>query len=66
MAKKKNREAKPVRWADITHVMRIMGMMKNRKKGECLRIHDLVMDQVRLGKVIKTARGRYAIAKPLA
>jgi hypothetical protein len=50
----------PVHWVDICRVMRIMGLMDDFSKGECLRIATLLEKQVKAGTAKKLSRGVYA------
>ena len=50
----------PVHWVDICRVMRIMGLMDDFSKGECLRIAALLEKQIKAGTAQKLSRGVYA------
>jgi len=50
---------RPVRWTDICRTMRIMGLMADYSKGECLRVHALLDKRVKDKHVRKLERGLY-------
>lgn len=50
----------PVHWVDICRVMRLMGLMNDFSKGECLRIAALLEKQIEAGTAKKLCRGVYA------
>ena len=52
--------AVPVHWVDICRVMRIMGLMDDLSKDECLRIGALLEKQIKAGTAKKLSRGVYA------
>ena len=53
------RSPKPMRWGDITRVMRLMGLMKDYSKAECLRVAKILDRRVKDGKVEKLSRCLY-------
>jgi hypothetical protein len=60
MARKANGQVEvPVHWVDICRVMRMMGLMEDFSKGECLRISALLKKQIEAGTAKKLSRGVY-------
>jgi hypothetical protein len=53
---------KPVRWADMCRSWRMLGLMKDFSKGECLRMARLLDKEVKAGRVTKVRRGLYCLA----
>jgi hypothetical protein len=49
----------PIHWADICRVMRMMGLMEDFSKGECLRISTLLKKRIEAGTAKKLSRGVY-------
>lgn len=49
----------PIHWADICRVMRMMGLMEDFSKGECLRISTLLKKRIEIGTAKKLSRGVY-------
>lgn len=49
----------PVHWVDICRVMRMMGLMEDFSKGECLRISALLKKRIEAGTAKKLSRGVY-------
>jgi hypothetical protein len=54
----------PVHWVDICRVMRIMGLMEDFSKGECLRISGLLKKSIEAGTAKKLSRGVYTAVYP--
>jgi hypothetical protein len=54
----------PVHWVDICRVLRMMGLMEDFSKGECLRISTLLKKQLEAGSARKLSRGIYTAAYP--
>ncbi len=54
----------PVHWVDICRVMRLMGLMDDFSKGECLRVSTLLKKQLEAGTAKKLSRGIYTAAYP--
>jgi hypothetical protein len=50
---------RPIRWGEICRAARVLGVMQNYSKAECLRIAKVVAEQVKAGKVLKDSRGVY-------
>jgi len=49
----------PVHWVDICRVMRMMGLMEDFSKGECLRVSGLLKERIEAGTAKKLSRGVY-------
>ena len=49
----------PIHWADICRVMRMMGLMEDFSKGECLRISTVLKKRIEAGTAKKLRRGVY-------
>jgi len=49
----------PIHWADICRVMRMMDLMEDFSKGECLRISTLLKKRIEAGTAKKLRRGVY-------
>ena len=54
----------PVHWVDICRVMRMMGLMEDFSKGECLRISALLKKRIEAGAARKLSRGVYTAVYP--
>ena len=54
----------PVHWVDICRVMRMMGLMEDFSKGECLRISALLKKRIEAGAAKKLSRGVYTAVYP--
>ena len=54
----------PVHWVDICRVMRMMGLMEDFSKGECLRISALLTMRLEAGTAKKLSRGVYTAVYP--
>lgn len=54
----------PVHWVDICRVMRMMGLMEDFSKGECLRVSGLLKKQIEAGTAKKLSRGVYTAVQP--
>ena len=54
----------PVHWVDICRVMRMMGLMQDFSKGECLRISALLKTRIEAGTAKKLSRGVYTAVDP--
>ncbi len=54
----------PVHWVDICRVMRMMGLMEDFSKGECLRISALLEERIEAGTAKKLSRGVYTAVYP--
>jgi hypothetical protein len=52
-----------INWSIICRSLYMTGFMKDFSKGECLRVHKLLMAKVEAGDVEKTARGLYKITR---
>jgi hypothetical protein len=58
------RKEVPVHWVDICRVMRMMGLMEDFSKGECLRVAGLLNKQIEAGSAKKLSRGVYTAVYP--
>jgi hypothetical protein len=56
----------PSRWVEVCRVLRLMGLMEDFSKAECLRIADLLQARIDAGKVERLSRGLYQIVEPAA
>jgi hypothetical protein len=56
------RKEVPVHWVDICRVMRMMGLMEDFSKGECLRVSALLKKRIEAGAATKLSRGVYTAA----
>ena len=56
------RKEVPVHWVDICRVMRMMGLMEDFSKGECLRISALLEQRLEAGTAKKIGPGVYTAA----
>ena len=54
----------PVHWVDICRVMRMMGLMEDFSKGECLRVSGLLKKRIEAGTAKKLSRGVYTAVYP--
>jgi hypothetical protein len=54
----------PVHWVDICRVMRLMGLMEDFSKGECLRVSALLKERIEAGTARKLSRGVYTAVYP--
>ena len=54
----------PVHWVDICRVMRMMGLMEDFSKSECLRVSALLKKRIEAGAAKKLSRGVYTAVHP--
>ena len=48
-----------VRWSDMCRTMRMLGLMNDYSKGECLRIRKLLKERMKEGHVRQVGKGQY-------
>ena len=58
------RKEVPVHWVDICRVMRMMELMEDFGKGECLRVSALLKKRIEAGTAKKLGPGVYTAVYP--